>query len=290
MEQPRPRFQEREIVRLVDSAKTAQHAIVGFTGTVAAVHESYDGGWCYTVNIPRRRRQNFSMEEDELESTGTMAPPAPERPKRSLRLRVDPETGGGTALDESGQEIEVDDEDDELHGVPLFTWTEIVDPDADELDDWVAAVVIGKARRRDGGWRYVVLRLDDRVVCACDGEELDPTVRCDEGEFLDRERPAGLEELEREERLDFVAAWKAPRPAFGYDEGVRVLDRPHTAPVAGRTGSVRHHLLGDDLRWRYFVLFDDVAAEVQSATVAEEDLESTGVRGEGYNPPPDWLH
>ncbi|MDP9386558.1 MAG: Imm31 family immunity protein [Actinomycetota bacterium] len=289
MDQGRPRFKQREIVRVVASAKATRHGVVGFTGTVLGVHER-GGGWYYSVTIPRRRRHSFSMEEDELESTGAVAPPEPERPTTSLRVRVDPEAGEGTVLDESDQAVDLDDENEELHGLPLFTWTEIVDPDADELDDQESAVVIGKARRRDGGWRYVVLRLDDRVVCAYDGEELDPTVWRDEGEFLDRERPGGMEELEREEGLDFVAAWKAPRPAFGYDEGVRVLDRPHTAPVAGWTGRVCHHFLGNDMRWQYFVLFDDVTADIQSATVGEEDLEATGTYGEGYNSPPDWLH
>ncbi len=288
MEEQGPRFEEGEIVRVRHTTDTARHRIAGFTGTVDGIYESFRGGWYYGVTIPRRRRRSFSVEEHELESTGAVAPPEPEGPTTTLRVRVDPATGEGRLLDETGQEIDVHG-DEELHGLPLFTRAEIVHPEADELDDREAAVVLGKARRPDGGWRYVVLRVDDRTLGAYDAEGLDPTAWEDEGEFLDHERPDGLEELERQEGLDFLAAWKAPRPAFGYDEGVRVLYRPHTAPVAGRTGAVYHQFLSDDLRWSYLVLFDDVTAEVQSATVGEGDLEPTGTHGEGYTPPPEWL-
>ncbi len=289
MERQAPLFEEREVVRVLPNADTTRYRIAGLTGTVRRVHERSRGGWYYSVTIPRRRRHSFSLEEDELETTGAVAPPEPEGRTTTLRVRVDPETGDGNLLDETGKEIDVHG-DVERHGLPLFTWTEIVDPVADEDDDRESAVVLGKARRPDGGWRYIVLRVDDRTLGAYDAEGLDPTAWEDEGEFLDHERPHGLEDLEREEGLDFVAAWKAPRPAFGYDEGVRVLYRPHTAPVAGRTGVVYHQFLSDDLRWSYFVLFDDVTAEVQSATVGEQDLEPTGTYGEGYNMPPDWLH
>jgi hypothetical protein len=250
-----------------------------------------DGGWCYSVNIPRRRHHGYSMEEHEIESTGRMAPPEPEAPRVSMKVQVDPDSGAGTLLDEAGNEI--DAVDDEAEGLPLFTVTSVIAPDADEDDDDEHGVVVAKGRRPDGSWRYVVLLWDERVVEAHDRHELDPTVWIERGTFLDQGRPAGLEEVERAERaggVELVAAWNAPRPVFGYDQGVRVLDRPHTAAVAGRVGAVRCEELGDDLRWRYWVLFDDdPAADCQSATVDEADLEATGRYGEGYNPPPDWL-
>lgn len=287
----RPRFRRHEIVRMVTSAKNEAYGVVGFEGIVDDVDKRPDGSWYYDVTIPRRRHRGYTMEEHEIEGTGRIAPPEPEVPRVSMKVQVDPDSGAGTLLDEAGDEIEAID--DEAEGLPLFTVTAVIAPDADEDDDDEHGVVVAKGRRPDGSWRYVVLLWDERMVEAHDRHELDPTVWIERGTFLDRGRPAGLDEVERAERaggVELVAAWHAPRPAFGYDQGVRVLDRPHTEAVAGRVGTVRAEDLGDDLRWRYLVLFDDdPAADCRSATVDEADLEATGRYGEGYNPPPDWL-
>ncbi len=282
-------FGPREIVRVRSTERTEHREIAALTGVVSDVSRDVDGEWVCGVMLPRRRRRYYSITADELESTGQFAPPEPPDPNPvTMTVRVDPESDEATAFDSAGGEIVVD-EVDEARGPELFSDVTVTLPGLPE-DEHQDGVLIAKARRPDGSWRYAVLLDDDPVVVPFDAEHVFVRSWTQPGKFLDFRRPAGIDELERTEPLSYLAAWNAPRPAFGYDQEVRVLDRPHTAPVAGRVGIVRWEILNDDLGWSYWVDFeDDPDAEHQSATVAEEDLEATGTYGEGYNPPPEWL-
>ncbi len=283
-------FKRREVVRVLSNDDTEHFEIAGLTGIVFDISLDMDGEWVCGITLPRRRGRVYSMMADELESTGEFAPPEPPDPNPvTIKVRVDPESGETTAFDSAGNEI-IPDEVDEARGPELFSNVSVTHPDLHEGEHQYG-VLVGKARRPDGSWRYAVLLDEDRVVLPFDAEHVYVRSWTEPGEFLDFRRPAGIDELEQTEPLSYLAAWNAPAPKFGYDQEVRILDRPHTAPVAGRVGRVLWEILNDDLGWSYWVDFeDDPDAEYQSVTVAEEDLEATGTYGEGYNPPPDWLH
>lgn len=283
------RYRRREIVRITRSHATERLGLVGLTGTITGVYGDGRGAPLYGVTIPMRRHQEYSLAEDELESTGRFELAEEDGDRVSMRLRVDPGTGEGTLLAENGGEIEVD-VDNGGAGVAFFSCVQVLDPDAGEDDDLEQGVIVGKARHPGGEWRYAVLLEDERKVEGHERNELDPAIWLDPREFLDGPRPRAIEEFERSETLSFTAAWRAPRPAFGYDQRVRVLARAYTDAVADREGAVRMQFLSDELSWSYFVVFDhDPGSQVQSATVGEDDLEATGEFGDGYNPPPRWL-
>lgn len=290
MEPIPPRFKRFEVVRVRDTPASRFHLIAGLSGVIAEDGErNWEGRWHYSVNLPRRRHRSTQLTEDELEGTGRFEVPEGVGDGADVRLRVDPGTGDGSVLAEDGEEIEIDI-DNGAAGVAFFSCVQVLDPDAGEDDDLDQGVIVAKGRHPDGRWRYAVLLQDERRVTAHERIELDPAIWLDPAAFLDAPRPTGIDEFERSETLPFVAAWRAPRPAFGYDQRVRVLARAHTDAIADREGAIRMELLGDDLTWSYLVIFDDdPAAPVESATVGEDDLEATGGYGEGYNPPPDWL-
>lgn len=273
-----------EVILITRSAHTERLGIVGLTGTITSIYDDGGDGRRYGVTVPRRRHQHFTLSDDEMEGTGRSAEREPESHRTSLRVGVDPKTGRGSLLDRAGVAITVDDG---ASGLALFTFVSVLDPAADEDEDLHEGVVVAKARRADGTWRYIVLLENQRVLLVHDGHELDPAFWTEPGHFLDHPLPKDADTIKRAEGLDFLAAWNAPPPVFGYDQQVRVLARAHTDALAGRTGSIRSEDLSDDLRWSYWVLFDDdEASEFRSVTVGEEDLEATGLYGEGYNPAP----
>lgn len=283
------RFRRHEVVQITRSHTTERLDLVGLTGTITGVFDDGGGAPLYGVTIPMRRPQEYSLAEDELESTGRFDLAEDDGDRVSMRLRVDPVTGEGTLLAEDGAVIEVDI-DNGGAGVAFFSCVQVLDPDASEDDDLDQGVIVGKARHPNGEWRYAVLLEDERNVEGHERRELDPAIWLDPGEFLDGPRPRAIEEFERSETLKFSAAWRAPRPAFGYDQRVRVLARAHTDAVADRAGAIRMQFLSDELTWSFFVVLDhDPGSQVQSVTVGEEDLEATGEFGDGYKPPPHWL-
>lgn len=289
--EPSPRrFTRLEVVQVRATPGTRRRRIAGLFGVILEDGEmNWEGRWHYAVSLPRRRHRSTRILEDELESTGRFEVPEDEVDGVGMRVRVDHDTGEGSLLAEDGGEIEIDI-DNGGAGVAFFSCVQILDHDAGEDDDLDQGVIVAKAQRPDGQWRYAVLIAGERRVTGHERHELDPAIWLDPAEFLDAPRPDGLDDFDRSETLTFTAAWRAPRPAFGYDQRVRVLARAYTDAVADREGAVRLELLGDDLRWSYFVVLDDDPnSSVQSVTVGEEDLETTGDYGEGYNPPPDWL-
>lgn len=284
------RFKRFEVVQVRDTPATRRGRIAGLSGVIVADGErNWEGKWHYSVNLPRRRHRSTPLLEDELESTGRFEVPEGDRDGAGVRLRVDPNTGDGSVLFEDGENIDIDI-DNGGAGVAFFSCVQVLDPDAGDDTDLDQGVIVAKAQHPDGVWRYAVLLEGDRRVRGHERHELDPAIWLDPAAFLDASRPEGILEFERSETLPFVAAWRAPRPAFGYDQRARVLARAHTDTVADREGAVRMELLGDDLTWSYFmILDDDQTSPVQSVTVGEDDLEATGEFGEGYNPPPHWL-
>ncbi|MGH9179543.1 MAG: hypothetical protein ACRD0N_13440 [Acidimicrobiales bacterium] len=224
--------------------------------------------------------------EEDLETTGRMEPPKPEAP--SLRMRVT-EEGDASVVNEDGTTSGIP-YPDETNGLPFFSYVDLYEF-MEPGDLAPSGVIVGKAEKPDGAWHYAVLYVDAKqVIGPMERDRLHVSFGTEPGEFLDfGRRPPGIDDFERD-FPHFLGAWLAPAPAFGYDQEVRVLDRPHTEEVAGRVGAVMCEELHDDLTWSYWVLFhDSPAAPYQSATVAQEDLEPTGRFGEGYNPPPDWL-
>lgn len=279
-----PRFKMREIVTVLANERTVATGHAGLTGSVCGHSPLVGGGWDYSVSLPRRRRMVYGFLVDELESTGRREP---KQETTSMRIRVDPDSGSTTILDSAGEPIELPAEDDSV-GVPFFTEVAVRDPDDPDRYP-IDGVVVAKARRPDGSWRYGVLPDDEQVVRALDREQFWARVPTDPGEYLDRASRPDVDEVEADATLAYTAVWHAPAPAYGYDQVVRVLDRPHTAPVVGRCGRVITEQLGDGLTWSYFlILDDDPTAQYRYLTVAEVDIEATGEYGEGYNPPPDW--
>ncbi|MGQ0521227.1 MAG: hypothetical protein ACT4PX_08770 [Actinomycetota bacterium] len=279
-------FRSREIVRVVHNERTETNDVAGLIGTICGVSSDSRRVYSYAVLLPRRRRKVYAIKEEDLESTGRFEPPPPED-RSPVTLRVK-QTGEATVVHADGTTsgIEYPDETD---GLPFFNVVHFssVSPGL----DGPIGTVIGKARGDDGEWHYAVLLDDDRqVVGPVQRDLFRARFWTEPGPFLDGPRPPGLDELEARLPGHFLGAWQAPAPAFGYDQEVRVADRPHTDVVAGRVGNIVGEVLHDDLTWGYDVaLHDDPGAEYRTATVAEEDLEPTGGYGEGYNPPPAWL-
>lgn len=280
-----PRFEMREIVTVLATERSVASGLAGLTGSVCGYSALSSGEWDYGVSIPRRRREVYGFLGHELESTGRREP---KEERVSMRIQVDPDSGRSTVLDDERFPVELPGEDDDV-GIEFFTRVAVPgqdDPEGDRLD----GVVVAKARRPDGSWRYGVLLEDEQAARTFERRQLWVSGWTDPGKYLDRDPEPDVDEIERATELVFTSVWHAPPPAFGYDQEVRVLDRPHAAPVAGRVGKVVTELLRDDLRWAYFVVLDDdPTAEYRSLTVAENDLEATGNYGEGYNPPQPWL-
>lgn len=279
-----PRFKEREVVNILVNERTVAEGLAGLTGSVCGHAPLHGGGWDYDVQLPRRRRMVYGFVESDLVSTGRMKP---KQKRMSMRIRVDPESGESSVLDDAGEPIEFPNREDEV-GIGFFTDVSL--PDEEDPDgDRLSGIVVAKAQQADGSWRYGILLDDEPAVRTYDRSRFYAHVPSDPGEYLDRSIRPHTEEVDGSPLL-YAAVWHAPAPAFGYDQVLRVVDRPHTAPVAGRVGRVITEQLHDDMTWAYFVILDDdPTAEIQYVTAAEEDLEATGDYGEGYNPPPDWL-
>ena len=264
-----PKFKRWEVVRVVESEETTDDRIAGLVGVVRSEHENGRGGWYYSVKLDDRNDE-YLMQEDEIESTGLMEDEEELYWPDVITIQVDPETGEGRLAGED--EFEGFGEG----GIPFHASVYVrLPPDAGEGEGKDHGVLLGKALKTDGTWRYAVGLMETRRVQAFDEDELDATVSLEPDEFPDRWSVTGIEELEAAEGLEFTYVWDAPPPRFATREIVRIVEAPETleAGVAGREGPVRASFLEDDLIWSYTV---DLGTMRESPVVAEPFLEPTG--------------
>ena len=90
------KFKFFEIVKIISNPEGFEQ-LQGKEGPVLGKAECDDGRWTYSVSLVELG-ENFSLDEDELESTGKFVKREDIYDGTSIRVSVDPKTGEGKLI------------------------------------------------------------------------------------------------------------------------------------------------------------------------------------------------